>query len=502
MKKICLLLVLSSCFVTAFAQKKLFEKAVERGLTPNGSYLIENTKRSNVTAAEMRDYILNFEKVERRNGEISRRREFFIPYEYIHDMKSRVTTMGFVPGANVEFYILCHFFPGEVKRMEDMKRAVGYEIYRADIQMSSTKETLFYRHDNLYWSGEVKNGLISGSGVGVYFDRKRNCYYVLSGNYKYGLPVGNNKRYYGYIDDYKYIKYSKKVKDLEKFEYGNIKDQYKTYFVDEKEVNHDPIADKALQLVANEQYYIDSEKIEEAYGYVKNINSENYKNLILKEDVVHGFANYWSGKNFDPKGMLALAKEISDVYTVIKALSIGLKSRYHVYSSSLGVFWSHYDHNAILQSAVNIIKAGKEGSKYGFNNFYRQVEDAVVSKFNRFIDQMKKENAEVVQRISDDERDLATYREEMCEDCKMDASKSTFPEGYVPKSSFLFGSTPAHSEKEGKIVLKNGDWVSWKYVYGDNVKYIEAEGSGYGRYDTVAEMIEDILKKCKERYCK
>ncbi len=102
-----------------------------------------------------------------------------------------------------------------------------------------------------------------------------------------------------------------------------------------------------------------------------------------------------------------------------------------------------------------------------------------------------------------EEEAYAAYKANMCENCKIDGSKTTFPSGYVDKWEFLFLTVkPAQSEKEGRIVLVNGETVSWKYIYHDNGRSkIEIRGAYDGEYDSVNEMMADIVEKCKMKYC-
>ena len=102
-----------------------------------------------------------------------------------------------------------------------------------------------------------------------------------------------------------------------------------------------------------------------------------------------------------------------------------------------------------------------------------------------------------------DAEELAAYKANMCEKCRIDGSKTTFPEGYVDKWEFLFMTAkPAQSQKDGRIVLVNGETITWKYIYHDDgTSEIKTEGAYRGEYGSVDEMMDDIVKKCKNRYC-
>ena len=104
-----------------------------------------------------------------------------------------------------------------------------------------------------------------------------------------------------------------------------------------------------------------------------------------------------------------------------------------------------------------------------------------------------------------DEASTRKYNAEMCESCKIDGDKTTFPQGYSEGYDGIIIHTPATSKEDGKIVLKNGNSTKWWYVYRDNgdVDYVKIDGFwGTRRFDNVPEMVEYILKSCKEQYCK
>ena len=93
------------------------------------------------------------------------------------------------------------------------------------------------------------------------------------------------------------------------------------------------------------------------------------------------------------------------------------------------------------------------------------------------------------------------WKQEMCDNCKIDGSKTTFPSGYVEGYRGIIIHTPAESKESGRIVLKNGSWMEWKYIYDDYKTYIKTDGFLSKEFDSVAEMMDVFIKKCKERFC-
>ena len=104
------------------------------------------------------------------------------------------------------------------------------------------------------------------------------------------------------------------------------------------------------------------------------------------------------------------------------------------------------------------------------------------------------------------ERSERDHRAEMCENCKIDGRRTTFPKGYVEGYSFLFLSTPGESETAGNLSLKNGEDVKWKYIYDDPMVEIEFMGSysghiqGRTKAEVVAKLVDQIITECNKKW--
>lgn len=104
-------------------------------------------------------------------------------------------------------------------------------------------------------------------------------------------------------------------------------------------------------------------------------------------------------------------------------------------------------------------------------------------------------------------REKEAFEQQMCDNCKIDGSQTKFPEGYYEGySSWFFGGRPAESENDGEIVFANGARCKWKYVYrgekSTELDYIDVSGSYLGRYKSMSEMMKDLEKQCRNRWCK
>ena len=131
--------------------------------------------------------------------------------------------------------------------------------------------------------------------------------------------------------------------------------------------------------------------------------------------------------------------------------------------------------------------------------------DQALSRFTGLYEQY---NMDVAEYKRKDIEWITAYRANMCENCKFVAKETIFPEGYVDNYKFLFidNKVPPQSEKEGKFVLKNRDFIEWKYFFAETkmIKIIscsmhyDLKGE---QFYTVDEMMKAILERCRKLYC-
>jgi hypothetical protein len=146
---------------------------------------------------------------------------------------------------------------------------------------------------------------------------------------------------------------------------------------------------------------------------------------------------------------------------------------------------------------------GKQLLKYVWNvtninnNFWNTIVDGLsISEYGILIrdevDSRRKQEEQARQAREQE------YKEKLCAQCKIDYNKSNMPSSEI-KDGFLGEYTET---KPGKIVMeignenefyydsKNKQWYTYGFLFVDK------------RYSTFDEMLEDFLKKCKDRYCK
>lgn len=97
---------------------------------------------------------------------------------------------------------------------------------------------------------------------------------------------------------------------------------------------------------------------------------------------------------------------------------------------------------------------------------------------------------------------VKNIRKANCEKCKVNGKETTFPSGWEDEWSLIFVGAPAQSKESGKIVLQIGWEIGWKYVESGGKIKVKTDGLLGGEiYDSVNDMIEAILDKCRKEHC-
>ena len=237
---------------------------------------------------------------------------------------------------------------------------------------------------------------------------------------------------------------------------------------------------------------------------------------------VQEFIDMYSVKTkFDPDGKVSVAKETADFYVLRHALN----DSFHSYIGKQGItysrglfgiqvpHWENEDRPAWdskpLKTDRKMLSDGRavlqRGSRHGFARFYQSAASLLSQRERALEDWIRSQERELEYSQARYDGKKKQYYDEMCENCKIDGEKTTFPKGFVEAYTGLFWrKVPAQSEESGRLVLKNGLSTKWKYIYENSKTYIEAEGGVilFERYDNVDEMVKDIIDKCRSQYCK
>lgn len=249
--------------------------------------------------------------------------------------------------------------------------------------------------------------------------------------------------------------------------------------------------------------------------YFKRGGEPVYCKTDKERDALEGFSSSWEGKVNDSLGYISMAKDLLEVNKIVYYYKeLVLYHRCGFLNMSLGHiamynYDKYYQREDIVQALADLynLKDVIKTRKSPFNDFYAIVYSDVLAE-KEWIDndllRICDKDWTTTQSVLDDIRreQRQEYMSEMCDKCKIDASKSTVPEGYIEKSWFL--GTPARSKTKGEIVLQNGRIIKWWYLYDDYYgNKIEVSGniSSIYKFKNEKDMWEEIIRSCKAVYC-
>lgn len=266
-----------------------------------------------------------------------------------------------------------------------------------------------------------------------------------------------------------------------------------------------------------DKYMEDVKLIEEIYqdaiAFVKAGNEEGFKD---KNGFAKIFVEFYSKHpQYDKQGVLKKANLLVRFCLVSNALNLRDDPNLWSYKDKgfLGLTrtpeWDTKTYNYIFGKLNDAIAACRNlSSDPALGSFFKQSLpklNAKLAKTTAYSDAERKKYLETRQKFNEEQRiKKERYEEWLCDGCKIDGEKTSFPKGYVEGFRSLFLTYPAESKEKGKIVLKNGCSIEWKWVY-DTHPYIKAKGSlwyGSREFDSVEIMIDTIIQNCKEKYCK
>lgn len=264
-----------------------------------------------------------------------------------------------------------------------------------------------------------------------------------------------------------------------------------------------------------DKYQADVTCLQDLYKKAMSHASAGKREWFNDDGFCEGFIDFYSDyPQYDKQQKIATAQLIDDFSKVTKALSTTFYTYWYwgkeesfagiVSLSDFSMDYERiYEDRDLLKTAIATCSAPESP----FANYYNSVLPALNARQQELEAKIENDRRTYEKYWAEKDKDRArrqAWRNEMCDNCKIDGNKTTFPKGYVEAYSGLFTSYPAQSEESGKIVLKNGNTTTWKYIY-DNPVYIEAKGGvlpGYSeKYNSVEELVETIIRICKQTYC-
>lgn len=154
------------------SSNKLINEALQRGRQPNCFYEIRNEKGKTITVEKMQNEVL---------------KEGFIVGPYttkqvsrFGDVSSSIVTMDFLPEDEFISYVYYNMNPDWSITLEQLNKKGSAYCY--------VQKTNFRKYYNIYWNGELDNGMLNGSGVGFISDNKDFIFF--KGTFDKGVPIG------------------------------------------------------------------------------------------------------------------------------------------------------------------------------------------------------------------------------------------------------------------------------------------------------------------------
>ena len=377
MKKFIFFLFLLICCLETVAQEKLYKEAITQGPQANGAYLLQNKKLKTITYRECRDflaskgyYVGNYEIEEvNRYGD----------HLYL------IKTMEFIPKKDYDEYVFLNLNDEKID-FSQLKK--GSLFIRTIVGNVFYQETKYNRLNDVLWSGDVKDGVLEGKGIGLI--KQGGTYEYIKGTFSHGFPT---TQIIG-----KKISISQEDGNIEESKLSSI--SYKE--VKEEDLLFDYMSKRTDAYVKKElgQYFIrdyqrKTKLLETAYQQAKSLNISNYQDF-KKDGIVEEFINlYEKIFNYDPQSLLPKAHELAGVYYVVDALN--MKFRDHYYYSGFRTFLSGYlswddygekkDKELLDNGAKKASEIGKS-SRLGLSQFGSQAYEMLNKKMSDLLDKI------------------------------------------------------------------------------------------------------------------
>jgi hypothetical protein len=512
MKKQVFISILLLLAVPMLAQEKYFREAIQRGPTANGFYCINNTSKKNITVGELSVYA---ERMGYAIGRIAT-----TELSRFGDTKTIVYKFEFLTADKFDAYVFrCLSNAESVKPLPNTKgtafflpinQVKKWNPYSSSRNSDNNSKTL-KRYDNVVWTGQITNGLLHGTGKGLF--KQGNLYYYISGNFSYGFPSEKPT-----------IKTATKASNQKKASPNGLDvNAMETPAVTPRFLaSLTGITDSKLKEAANLAVKDDCnkavKKLDESYRKALAINKTNYAKASYDKYPEEFCATY---KNIADAKTMEKAREIADFVNIVYALQIPVHVHFIGSNSSLARLFGAYEYtwdqqtwdsfNNTLTKANNGMKRLKANSKYGFKNFCIQTEGLLKKQNEVFAKSTQEGRAEFAQlhgretaerAARDAKRNAGNTKHSL----EIDWDRSKKPSGDIPEHNFLFHRTSY--ENSGSIYFKSGsENVTYNvYFYDGEFDYYKItyasskirEGLKKWEFKSEVEMYEAILNALRQ----
>ena len=176
MRKAATILFLLMLCMPNYAQKKLFNNAIEAGRKPDGFYILQNDKSRMVKLEDLEEYASKNDIILGKSTSKTINR--------FGDIDTSIATLEFLPKSEFVSYIFSN-----INRNYPVNLTLALNKGSAYCFMGWDKgEKVLTRLNDLTWSGITNNGMLEGKGVAFYQENSRIIY--VESTFKNGFPSG------------------------------------------------------------------------------------------------------------------------------------------------------------------------------------------------------------------------------------------------------------------------------------------------------------------------
>ena len=474
MRIITTLLLMTFLSVGGFAQEKLFNEAIKKGVRSNGAYCVENPKSKNVTVGEMCNYIESKGYI---IGKVSNKKII-----RFGDSKYLLDKVDFVTRENYATYIFhsladAGFDFTRLKAKGTLYLTRKEDVYKKGkvpgVKTYAGKQTVYDSYANALWTGSTDDGFIDGTGVG--FVAKGSYFMRFEGTFSKGFPSSEIK--IRYVSKKDMTSAYVKADEIKSNQYPSVsRMELLPGFT-----KTDATLKRALMLRTAEFYKVDVVKLNEVYGKLKSVSTTNCGKMT-QDNLVYDFIALNEASNYDPQGMKDKVCEMRDVYKVMDALNMKFRDRYYGFSlwSIITMYYEWLGDEVqkdrdLLKTGINLSANLKGKSKYGFGSFMTQAEKELKKKLQQFDTRIENDKAHFDEMRSREMARRDKVDQELSKQVDWDRSKT--PSGKLDSGLF---DTYWYYENEGEIKFKHGSNV---VVY--NAYYNDRKGERFSHIGIV-----------------
>lgn len=189
-KKILFTALFFLCAAGGFAQKKLFQDAMEAGRQPNKFYVIQNDKNKKVDIKDLMKYA--------NENNIVLGKETYKTISRFGDNDMSIESIEFLPKSEYPAYVFANIHPELALPSSAIPQPCPIFIFMG----FSDEARPLQQQQDFKWYGNVENGLAQGNGMG--YTINNNSLIFTIGNYVNGFPEGKVETVvYNLTDGYK-----------------------------------------------------------------------------------------------------------------------------------------------------------------------------------------------------------------------------------------------------------------------------------------------------------